>query len=106
MRPDPYLICLVVRDHGIGISEADQVRIFDRFERVVTSRPNTGFGIGLWIVRQLVEAMGGRIAVHNHPGNGSAFAVMLPRAPDEAGAGPSDCVAAFMTRTRNPCRRR
>jgi two-component system, OmpR family, sensor kinase len=78
---------LVVRDHGIGISEASQARIFDRFERVVTSRPHTGFGIGLWIVRQLAEAMGGSIAVQSRPSKGSTFTVALPRNPsDPAGA--------------------
>lgn len=81
------LACLVVQDHGIGISEAGQARIFDCFERVVTSRPHTGFGIGLWIVRQLVEAMGGSIAVQSRPSKGSTFTVALPHNPsDKAGA--------------------
>ena len=41
---------LTVRDHGIGISEEDQARIFDAFERAVSRREEGGFGIGLWMV--------------------------------------------------------
>jgi len=40
---------LTVRDHGIGISEKDQARIFDAFERAVSRREEGGFGIGLWV---------------------------------------------------------
>ena len=50
---------LTVRDHGIGISEEDQARIFDAFERAVTRREEGGFGIGLWLIRHLVDAMHG-----------------------------------------------
>ncbi|ATB39460.1 PAS domain-containing sensor histidine kinase [Cystobacter fuscus] len=52
---------LVVRDHGIGISERDQERIFDRFERAVSSQHYGGFGLGLWISRQIAEGLGGSI---------------------------------------------
>lgn len=72
---------LEVEDHGIGISEQDQARIFDRFERAVASRHFGGFGLGLWIVRQVVEAMGGRITVRSKAGAGSVFSVELPRVP-------------------------
>jgi signal transduction histidine kinase len=74
---------LVVRDHGVGISEADQARIFDRFERIVTSFPQSGFGIGLWITRQLVEAMGGTITVQSRPSAGSTFTVAFPHDPSD-----------------------
>jgi PAS domain S-box-containing protein len=70
---------LVVRDHGIGISEEDQRRIFERFERAVTSRHYGGFGLGLWIVRQIVEAMGGTVSVASVPGEGATFTVDVPR---------------------------
>lgn len=87
LSDDGALACLIVQDHGVGISKASQARIFDRFERVVTARPHTGFGIGLWVVRQLVEAMGGSIAVQSRPSRGSTFTVALPRNPaDKAGA--------------------
>jgi signal transduction histidine kinase len=69
---------LVVRDHGIGISAQDQTRVFERFERAVSVQHYGGFGLGLWISRQIVEGLGGTIAVHSEPGLGSTFVVELP----------------------------
>jgi signal transduction histidine kinase/CHASE1-domain containing sensor protein len=71
---------LSVRDHGIGISEEDQRRIFQRFERAVSKRNYGGFGLGLWIVRQVVESLGGAVRVQSAPGGGSLFTVELRRA--------------------------
>jgi PAS domain S-box-containing protein len=70
-----------VRDLGIGIAPEDQARIFDRFERAASARHYGGLGLGLWIVRQLVEAHGGRIRVESRPGAGSTFTVELPQVP-------------------------
>jgi PAS domain S-box-containing protein len=72
---------LAVRDHGIGIAPEHQARIFDRFERFVSARNYGGFGLGLWIVGQIVEAHGGRIRVASAPGEGSTFTVELPSEP-------------------------
>ena len=72
---------LTVRDHGIGISEEDQARIFDAFERAVTRREQGGFGIGLWVVRQLVDTMHGEIHVASRRAEGSTFTVILPLSP-------------------------
>jgi PAS domain S-box-containing protein len=69
---------LVVRDHGIGIAPDDQRRIFERFERAVPTKHYGGFGLGLWIVRNIVEAHGGEISVFSEPGRGSRFEVTLP----------------------------
>ena len=74
---------LIVRDNGIGIDSKDQNRIFERFERVVGGAPQSGFGIGLWLVRNLVESMGGSITVLGKPGQGSCFTVTLPLKPRE-----------------------
>ncbi|HEX8699919.1 MAG TPA: ATP-binding protein [Myxococcaceae bacterium] len=77
---------LTVRDQGIGISEENQSRIFERFERAVPETQYGGFGIGLWIVRRVVEAHGGRITVKSQVGQGTTFIVTLggvhpPHAP-------------------------
>ncbi|MCO5171222.1 MAG: ATP-binding protein [Planctomycetes bacterium] len=69
---------LVVRDRGIGIAPEDQRRIFERFERAVSERNYGGFGLGLWISRQVVEAMGGRIEVESAVGQGATFTAHLP----------------------------
>ena len=68
---------LVVRDQGVGISESDQARIFGRFERARTGN-RAGFGVGLWIVKQLCEAMGGTVSVQSSLGEGAKFCVLLP----------------------------
>lgn len=69
---------LEVEDQGIGISAENQARIFGRFEQVVTAATRTGFGVGLWLARSLVEAHGGSIDVRSSPGRGSTFTVRLP----------------------------
>jgi signal transduction histidine kinase len=69
---------LAVRDRGIGISPDDHARIFERFERAVTDRHYSGFGVGLWICKQIVDALGGDIRVVSRLGEGSTFEVSLP----------------------------
>jgi signal transduction histidine kinase len=70
---------IVVRDHGIGIGPREQARIFERFERAVSPSEYGGFGLGLWIARQVVEASGGKISVASELGKGAEFTVVLPR---------------------------
>ncbi len=70
---------LHVADQGIGIHDADQRRIFERFQRAVTAEPYPGMGLGLWITREIVEAHDGTISVESRPGAGATFRVCLPR---------------------------
>lgn len=67
-----------VADKGPGISEADQKRIFDRFERVTSESSQTGLGLGLYIVNQIVNAHDGKVEVQSTPGEGSTFIISLP----------------------------
>jgi PAS domain S-box-containing protein len=71
---------VAVRDHGIGIAPDQQLKIFERFERGAEQRSG-GFGIGLWIVRNICVAMGGAVTIDSTLGEGACFTVMLPRRP-------------------------
>ena len=69
---------ITVRDHGIGIAKDQQERIFGRFERSEQARSYGGFGLGLWIAREIVGSSGGTIGVESTEGNGACFTVRLP----------------------------
>jgi signal transduction histidine kinase len=95
---------VTVRDTGIGIAPEHLDAVFERFQRIegARSRSNEGSGIGLALVRDLVELQGGTIVVESAPGRGSAFIVTLPFAPagladadiDAPPAGPTGRVLA------------
>lgn len=82
--PDGDRVTIAVSDNGIGISEEDQLRIFERFYRVdfARSRQTGGTGLGLSIVSEIVEAHGGTISLWSRVGSGSTFTMELPAAPD------------------------
>ncbi|HYO69386.1 MAG TPA: ATP-binding protein [Archangium sp.] len=69
---------LEIRDQGVGVAPGDQERLFERFERVRLNRGVAGYGVGLWIVRRVVEAHGGSISVQSRLGEGATFIVQLP----------------------------
>jgi signal transduction histidine kinase len=81
---DADRVRVVVRDGGIGIAPDHQGRIFDRFERAVSSRHYSGLGLGLWICRRIVDAMEGEIGVDSTLGRGATFTVVLPRRPSKS----------------------
>ena len=72
---------LQVTDHGIGIPADRLPKIFDRFERAVSSTHYGGLGLGLYLARSIVESHGGAITVDSRVDEGSTFTVRLPRAP-------------------------
>jgi PAS domain S-box-containing protein len=78
------LALVEVTDHGIGIAPEDLEHIFGKFERAVPVRQYGGFGLGLYIVRQLVEALGGGVDAESIPGKGSTFHLVLPLAGPES----------------------
>jgi signal transduction histidine kinase len=80
LRSAKQAVWLDVRDCGMGIPPDQRAAIFGRFEQVTTQHRGSGFGLGLWIVSRLVEAMNGRILVASQPGAGSHFTIELPRA--------------------------
>ncbi|WP_224248639.1 hybrid sensor histidine kinase/response regulator [Hyalangium gracile] len=78
VREEAAHALLEVRDQGIGIREQDRHRIFERFERAVPHDNYSGFGLGLWIVHEIVTGLGGSVTVESHPGQGASFRVQLP----------------------------
>ena len=69
---------IICRDYGIGIPPAKLDKIFERFERAVTSKNVSGLGLGLYITRQIIEAHGGSVRVESVLGEGATFSVELP----------------------------
>lgn len=71
-------LLLQVKDSGIGIGEEDQQRVFERFWRAEEVKNIEGTGLGLWIVKQIVERWGGRVGMQSKTGIGSNFYFTLP----------------------------
>ncbi|MDO4322205.1 MAG: HAMP domain-containing sensor histidine kinase [Lachnospiraceae bacterium] len=72
-------VCVEIKDYGIGISEAEQGAIFRRFYRSPQVSETPGFGIGLYLVREVLSRQGGYVKVQSSPGAGSAFQVFLSK---------------------------
>jgi signal transduction histidine kinase/putative methionine-R-sulfoxide reductase with GAF domain len=77
---------LVVKDHGIGIPAAARTRLFEKFFRAESPQLQNvaGTGIGLYLVRQVIEGHGGQVEVDSQPGEGSAFEIALPAVTEPA----------------------
>lgn len=69
---------LIVSDEGIGIRAEDRERIFERFERAVDKDKIAGLGLGLYLVKRIVEAHGGRVDLESELGKGAKFIVRIP----------------------------
>lgn len=78
VESDGTRVRIAVRDHGPGIDAADRARIFERFERAVSLRRHGGFGVGLWMAREIVRAHGGTLTVASEIDEGSTFTIDVP----------------------------
>lgn len=78
--PGQTLVCLTVTDTGIGVSEQDQKRLFQPFSQADSSltRAHAGTGLGLHIVKQLTELLGGKVSMESKLGQGTSITVCLP----------------------------
>jgi signal transduction histidine kinase len=79
VRSDRHTAIVEITDRGVGVAAADRERIFDRFYRASSRLHRPGFGLGLPIVRELVQAHGGRVDMTSVPGAGSTFRISLPQ---------------------------
>jgi signal transduction histidine kinase len=89
VRRDAGAAVVQVRDTGQGIPRDELPRIFDRLFRGDTSRAERGLGLGLSLVKAIVEAHGGTVEVNSEPGNGSVFTVRLPLNPEPGTLNPA-----------------
>mgnify|MGYP002682145456 CR=1 FL=1 len=80
VRPIDGIVEIAVTDQGIGIAEADQQRIFERFYRAhqARSRRTGGTGLGLAIVKHVAQRHDGEVRVWSQPGRGSTFTLRIP----------------------------
>ncbi|MCB0210725.1 MAG: GAF domain-containing sensor histidine kinase [Anaerolineae bacterium] len=78
---DNEMICFWVHDNGPGLSEADQIHLFIEFNRLKQTQTKKGHGLGLSIVRRIVEKLGGQVGVNSEDGQGSTFFFTLPAVP-------------------------
>ncbi len=90
-RAEGERVVVEVEDTGVGIAEADLPFIFDRFRQVdgSSTRRHQGIGIGLALVREIVEKLGGEVSVSSKPGSGTTFWVEFPRVSADAAAAPA-----------------
>ena len=79
VSPQPTSVCVSVADEGPGISEENQLKLFQRFSRLDTGSRRPGSGLGLYLSRSIIDAHRGEIWVESEPGSGATFSFRLPR---------------------------
>jgi signal transduction histidine kinase len=90
-------LVLAVADTGIGISPADQERVFEKFERSHPQTRESGAGLGLSLVKSLIELHGGSVTIESTPGVGTTILCRLPAhlrippTPSPAGSNTQQC---------------
>ena len=77
-------VIATIRDHGEGMDEDTQKRIFEKFYQGDSAHATEGNGLGLSLVKRIVDLCGGQVVVDSHPGAGTAFTVTLPDLPKTA----------------------
>ena len=82
-RADDGELVIAVADRGPGLGDGERDRVFEKFYRGSQARPG-GMGLGLSIVKRLVEAQAGRVSVENRPGGGAVFSMRFPMAKEGA----------------------
>jgi len=85
IKSDDDAITVGVKDYGIGIAYEHHSKIFERFYRVEGKKEETfsGFGIGLYIVAEIIERHNGKVWLESAPGKGSTFYFSLPKSPPD-----------------------
>jgi signal transduction histidine kinase len=78
-QEDGAVVRVIFRDTGMGIPPEDRLRIWERLYRGDRSRTQRGLGLGLSLVKAIVEAHQGQVAVTSTPGNGAEFTVSVPK---------------------------
>jgi two-component system phosphate regulon sensor histidine kinase PhoR len=78
LQADAANVILEIEDQGIGIPNSEQARIFEQFYRAENSRDIGGHGLGLFLVKHIMDAHGGTIEVKSEPGRGSLFRLIFP----------------------------
>ncbi len=78
---DEFFLKYFVKDNGIGIPASAQKKIFDMFVRVKRKKKARGTGLGLYLVRRIIQAHGGEVWVQSKPGKGATFYFTLPKPP-------------------------
>ena len=86
-RSQPGAAFVSIRDHGSGMDEATQKRIFEKFFQGDSAHATEGNGLGLSLVKRIVDLCGGSIRVQSQPGAGTEFSVTLPEEGERTGAG-------------------
>jgi signal transduction histidine kinase len=81
VRGETAIVRVEIEDQGVGLTSEEAARVFDRMVRIrnASTRDIKGTGLGLYIVRRIVQAHGGRIRAEGRPGRGSVFTIELPR---------------------------
>lgn len=102
LRPDLGEVAVSVSDPGLGIPEAERHRLFGKFQRLHVDQHIPGTGLGLYLVRSLVEAMDGSVSVESVEGQGTTVVVLLPAADRRRDDDGSFTVAAAGERRPRP----